>query len=118
MRRLSKPLWPRRGSRCDGQERMRQRDKTRALEDMRRAVLDQAYVVTPHALFEMREDRLDLVDVESAILTGRIEREFVDDPRGPRYEVVGKACNLITDVGVIARFAGAMLIITVYEKKR
>ena len=97
---------------------MRQRDKTRALEAMRRAVLEQMYVLTPHALLEMREDRLDVVDVESAILTGRIERVFEDDPRGPRYEVVGKACDLNTDVGVVARFVGAMLIITVYEKKR
>jgi len=55
--------------------------------------------------------------MESAILTGRIERVFEDDPRGPRYEVVGKACDLVTDVGVVARFVGAMLIITVYEKK-
>jgi len=97
---------------------MRQRDKTRALEAMRRAVLEQAYVLTPHALLEMREDRLDVVDVESAILTGRMERVFADDPRGPRYEVVGRACDLDSEVGVVARFAGALLIITVYEKKR
>jgi hypothetical protein len=97
---------------------MRQRDKARALEAMRRAVLEQAYVLAPHALLEMREDRLDVVDVESAILTGRMERVFADDPRGPRYEVVGKACDLDSEVGVVARFAGALLIITVYEKKR
>ena len=97
---------------------MRQCDKASALEAMRRAVLDQNYVFTPHALLEMREDRLDVVDVESAILTGRIERVFEDDPRGTRYEVVGKACDLNTDVGVVARFVGAMLIITVYEQKR
>jgi hypothetical protein len=53
---------------------MHQQDQIRALEEMRRAVLDQAYVITPHAEFEMREDRLDVVDVESAILTGTIER--------------------------------------------
>jgi hypothetical protein len=96
---------------------MRQRDQTGALEAMRRAVLEQMYVLTPHALLEMREDRLDVVDVESAILTGRIERVFKDDPRGPRYEVVGKACDLATDVGVVARLVEAMLIITAYEKK-
>ena len=47
-----------------------------------------------------------------------MERVFEDDPRGPRYEVVGKACDLDSEVGVVARFAGALLIITVYEKKR
>ena len=97
---------------------MRQRDKSAALEAIRRAVLEQRYVLTPHALLEMREDRLDVVDVESAILTGRIERVFEDDQRGPRYEVVGKGCDQLTEVGVVARFVGAMLIITVYEKKR
>ncbi|MFH0979961.1 MAG: hypothetical protein V2A79_00295 [Planctomycetota bacterium] len=59
-----------------------------------------------------------MVDVESAILTGTIERVFENDPRGLRYEVVGRACDLITEVGVVARFAGPLLIITVYEKKR
>jgi len=96
---------------------MRQSEKTRVLEAMRRAVVEQTYILTPHALLEMREDRLDAVDVESAILTGRIERVFEDDPRGPRYEVVGTACDRDTDVGVVARFVGALLIITVYEKK-
>ena len=49
---------------------MKRRDRDRALEAMRRAVMDQAYVLTPHALLEMREDHLDVVDVESAILIG------------------------------------------------
>lgn len=83
------------------------------LESMRRAVLDQSYVLTPHAVLEMLADRLDVVDVESAILTGTIRQVFDDDPRGRRFEVVGKACDLTTDVGVVARFAGPLLIITV-----
>lgn len=85
---------------------------------MRDAVLEQRYVVTPHALLEMRDDKLDLVDVESAILTGTIERVFDDDPRGRRYEVVGMATDLTTKVGVVTRFVGTLLIITVYEKIR
>ena len=97
---------------------MKHLDRMQALEAMREAVLDQAYVMTPHALLEMRNDRLDIVDVESAILTGTIERMFDDDPRGRRYEVVGKACDLTTEVGVVARFAGPLLIITVYVRKR
>jgi hypothetical protein len=96
---------------------MKGRDRAGALEAMRRAVIDQAYVLTPHALLEMREDHLDVVDVESAILTGTIERVFEDDPRGSRYEVVGTACDLSTRVGVVVRFAGPLLIITVYEKR-
>lgn len=76
--------------------------------------MDRAYVFTPNALLEMREDRLD---VESAILTGTIQRVFEDAPRGRRYEVVGTACDLSTPVGVVARFAGPLLIIAVYEKR-
>lgn len=44
-------------------------------------------------------------------------REFRDDPRGARYEVVGTPCDLTTQVGVVARFAGPLPIITVYEVK-
>lgn len=94
---------------------MGSQDLDQILETMRQAVLDHAYVVTPHAELEMRNDHLDVVDVESALLTGRIERVFDLDPRGRRYEVIGLACDLETRVGVVVRFAGAMLIITVYE---
>ena len=96
---------------------MNEQESARTLEAMRRAVIEQAYVLTTHALLEMREDGLDVVDVESAILTGRIEPVFEDDPRGPRYEVVGTACDLTTPVGVVARFAGPLLTITVYERR-
>jgi hypothetical protein len=34
-------------------------------------VIGQAYVLNRHALLEMREDGLDVVDVESAIRTNR-----------------------------------------------
>ncbi len=69
---------------------MKSHDRALALETMRKAVLEQRYVLTPHALLEMRDDRLDAVDVESAILTGTIERVFDDDPRGRRYEVLAR----------------------------
>ncbi len=96
---------------------MTKRQRARALEAMRRAVVDEAYVMTPHALLEKREDHLDVADVESAILTGTIDRVFEDDPRGLRYEVIGTACDLSTSVGVVVRFAGPLLIITLYEKR-
>jgi len=94
---------------------MKRQAVERALEAMRRAVLDQRYVMTPHALLEMREDGLYVVDVETAVLTGTIARVFEDDPRGVRYEVVGTASDLSTVVGVIGRLVGTVLIITVYE---
>lgn len=97
---------------------MKETQKAIVLERMRKAILDQDYILTPHALFEMRDDHFDVLDVESAILSGRIERVFDDDPRGRRYEVVGKACDEARDVAVVGRFVGSLLIITVYAKKR
>jgi hypothetical protein len=96
---------------------MRPSDRVQVLERMHAAVLNHAYVMTPHAEMEMRADHLDVIDVESAVLTGGIEAVFEDDPRGRRYEVIGYACDLCTRVGVVVRFAGTMLIITVYEIK-
>jgi hypothetical protein len=95
---------------------MNEQERTRVLDAVRQAVLDQNYVMTRHAVLEMRNDRLDVVDVESAILTGTIDQVFEDVSRGRRYEIVGKACDLSTTVGVVVRFAGPVLIITVYEK--
>ena len=95
---------------------MTQREQAELLRRIQEAILNGRYVVTPHALLEMRNDALDLIDVESAILTGRIETVFDDDPRGRRFEVVGKACDLTTEVSVLVRFAGPVLIITVYVK--
>jgi hypothetical protein len=96
---------------------MSPQEQERILAAMREAVLGQTYVLTPHAMLEMRNDRLDVVDVESAILTGTIKNVFEDDPRGRRYAVEGQACDLHTVVGVVARFVGPLLIITVYEKQ-
>jgi len=94
---------------------MNQQERQRALAAARRAVLDQRYVLTPHALLEMHVDGLDLTDIESAVLTGTIERVFEDEPRGTRFEIVGHATDLRTRVGVVVRFAGPLLVITVYE---
>lgn len=90
-------------------------DLSKILALIREAVMDQSYLITPHAVIEMRDDDLDVLDVESAILTGTIQRVFDHDRRGRRYEVVGHATDLTTEVGVIVRFAGQVLIVTVYE---
>lgn len=70
-----------------------------------------------HAMEEMAEDDLDIVDVEQAILNGRITRREKEDPRGTKYVVAGTAADGKTTVGVVGRFHGndRYLIITVYE---
>ncbi len=73
--------------------------------------------MTVHAMEEMAEDDLDILDVEQAILNGQIVRRETDDPRGARYVVEGIATDGETSVGVVGRFQGSKryLIITVYE---
>ena len=90
---------------------------SRDLEQIRNAVLDGRYVLTEHAYDELEEDDLDVLDLESAILTGEIDQILTMDPRGTRYVVVGNATDLKTQVGVVARFVPneKLLIVTVYQ---
>ncbi len=64
-------------------------------------------------------DGLQLDDVESVVVTGRIEREFTNDPRGARYEVIGDTADG-RRAGVVCRFlpSGILLIITAYTNDR
>lgn len=73
--------------------------------------------MTAHALEEMAEDELDLVDVETAILEGKLIRTEKEDPRGTRYTVHGTGADGTTTVGTVGRFTetGRYLIVTVYE---
>lgn len=75
------------------------------------------YDMSAHAMEEMAEDMLTILDVEEAIFSGKIMRVEKDDLRGTKYIVVGTALDRQTPVGVVGRFAsnGRYLIITVYE---
>jgi Domain of unknown function (DUF4258) len=75
------------------------------------------YDMTAHAMEEMAEDYLDIIDIESAVMTGSISRVETGDPRGKRYVIAGVAANNTTPVGVVGRFPieARYLIITVYE---
>jgi hypothetical protein len=73
--------------------------------------------MTVHAMEEMAEDDLDIVDMEQAVLTGQVVRREKDDPRGTKYVVEGLATDKETPVGVVGRFQSSerYLILTVYE---
>jgi hypothetical protein len=75
------------------------------------------YDMTAHAMEEMAEDLLTILDIEEAVLSGRIIRVEKDDPRGKKYVVSGTALDQQTPVGIVGRFLGngRYLIITVYE---
>jgi len=72
--------------------------------------------MTAHAEEEMAEDR-SIIDVEHAILTGRVARIERDDPRGSRYVAEGTAMDGATRVGVVGRFSSSdrYLVVTVYR---
>ncbi|HEX8889657.1 MAG TPA: DUF4258 domain-containing protein [Pyrinomonadaceae bacterium] len=73
--------------------------------------------MTVHAMEEMAEDNLDIIDIEHSILNGRVAKVEKNDPRGSKYVVEGLAMNEQTPVGIVGRFTatGRYLIITVYE---
>ncbi|NOT61745.1 MAG: DUF4258 domain-containing protein [Acidobacteria bacterium] len=70
----------------------------------------------PHFFEEMANDDLNFADIEHAIQHGQISRVFTDDPRGPRYEIVGEAADGRT-IAVVCRVkdTGRLLLITTWE---
>src|SRR5436853_5639084 len=87
------------------------------IERIREKIRLRQYDMSAHAMEEMAEDRLDIMDIEQAILNGRIARVEKDDPRGTKYVIEGAAADQETPVGVVGRFTGdeRYLMITVYE---
>ncbi|PSB27072.1 DUF4258 domain-containing protein [Stenomitos frigidus] len=87
------------------------------IDRIREKIRLRQYDMSAHAMEEMAEDLLTILDVEEAVLNGQVIRVEKDDPRGTKYTVVGTALDQQTPVGVVGRFAstGSYLIITVYE---
>jgi hypothetical protein len=73
--------------------------------------------MTIHAMEEMAEDDLDVLDIEEALLNGRVVRSNKDDPRGTSYTVEGLALDGEKLTAIVGRFHGTsrFLIITVYD---
>ncbi len=92
---------------------------SRELERIRNAILEGRYALTEHAYEEIQDDSLDVIDVESAILSGELDEVLTKDPRGTRYVIIGSATDQRTPVGVVVRFVehDQLLIITAYEIK-
>ncbi|UCE08092.1 MAG: DUF4258 domain-containing protein [bacterium] len=69
----------------------------------------------PHFFEEMAEDDLTFADIKQAINNRHIRRKFSRNPRGRRYEIVGKATTG-QEIAVICRIksTGKLLFITTY----
>ena len=87
------------------------------IDRIREKIRLRQYDMSAHAMEEMAEDMLTILDVEEAVLKGQVIRVEKDDPRGTKYIVVGTALDQQTPIGIVGRFAssGRYLIITVYE---
>ena len=87
----------------------------RELERIQQAVREQRYRISSHANEEMSEDDLQVRDIESILLTGKIIQRFTRDPRGARYEVAGNASDNRYGC-VICRFltSDLLLVITAF----
>lgn len=89
----------------------------RTVHRIKAAIREGSYDMTVHALEEMAEDGLDILDVESSILSGTIMKSEKGDPRGTRNTIHGTGTDRTMRVGTVGRFTetGRYLIITVYK---
>ncbi len=87
------------------------------IERIREKIRLNQYDMSAHAMAEMAEDSLTILDIEEAMANGQIIRLEKDDPRGTKYIIVGTAKEGKTPVGIVGRFttSARYLIITVYE---
>ena len=87
------------------------------IERIREKIRLREYDMSAHAMEEMAEDNLDIEDIESAILGGRLSKIDKEGMRGTIYTVKGLGLDQVTLVGVVGRFTTTerYLIITVYE---
>lgn len=85
------------------------------LKRIRRAVREDRYIITDHALEEADNDGLLVEDIVEVLLTGDLDSTYTDDPRGPRYVIRGDIGIIEADVVCRFRADGTLLIIiTVY----
>ena len=90
---------------------------SRTLERIRARVRERRYVMTLHAEEEMEEDGLRIVDVENAILTGRIVGRQTDrGSRERKYLVRGRGADATQAVVAVVKFGPTdlLVIVTVY----
>ncbi len=85
------------------------------LGSIQRAVRENRYQMTDHALEEADADDLTLDDIVHVLLNGDLDSTYTDDPRGARYVLRGDVDE--DEVDVVCRFRSdgtVLIIITVY----
>jgi hypothetical protein len=85
------------------------------LQKIQQRIIDRDHYMSSHAEEEMLDDGLERLDIENAILKGRIEKKLTQDSRGTRYRIEGPALDE-RPVHVVCRFRESenLLIIAAY----
>lgn len=87
----------------------------KSIDEIRSHVRLGSYDMTVHAVEELAEDGLDILDFEQSVLYGQLSKIEKDDPRGTKYVVEGPAIDETILVGSVGRFINdRYLVITVY----
>lgn len=89
------------------------------LQRIKQKIIDRSYYLSSHAEDEMLDDHLERVDVENAILKGKIDKRLTRDKRGTRYRIEGPATDERI-IHIICRFKADshLIIVTVYALTR
>ena len=89
----------------------------RLIDRIREKIRLREYDMTVHAMEEMAEDDLDILDVEEAVLNGQVVRTDKRDPQATKFVIEGLALDGEVFVGLVGRFTSTnrFLVITVYE---
>ena len=85
------------------------------LQKIKQKIIDRSYYISSHAEDEMLDDHLERIDVENAILKGKIDKKLTRDKRGTRYRIEGPATDGRA-IHVNCRFKedSNLIIVTVY----
>jgi hypothetical protein len=89
----------------------------RLIDRIREKIRLREYDMTIYAMEKMAEDDLDILDIEEAVLNGRVVRTKRHDLLDTKYTVEGLCYDGEKLVGIVGRFTSnaRFLIITVYE---
>ncbi|MBN1593937.1 MAG: DUF4258 domain-containing protein [Candidatus Coatesbacteria bacterium] len=81
---------------------------------IRERVSRSEYLLTSHAEIERRNDDVDLVDIEEALLSGVVIEDYPDDPRGSSCLVCGFSSGKAIHIVCGRNSIDWLVLITVY----
>ena len=89
----------------------------RIIDRLREKVRSGEYVLSYHAIDELRDDEFEEEDFEAAILSGQVVRTQKDRLGRRKYTIEGIACDK-RSLRAVCRFAdasGKVVVITLYD---